>query len=222
MRFYYNLIADFKLFPKECQIGYSFSSDLPSVYPLIYFDAIIVVYEKLLFIYSSNLTKEKNDRLERINYEIKNSIFSCLYAFSSFAKDAVKVGNSNGVALASMRLKGAFEEAEKSNAEEIAKDAIGEITETLLTIASFKNNMVEPSRIGDPIEMLEKVLISASYKYKWVIKNEVSESLIKIQGDHDERWNYIKSLGMKLGSNFGFMFDEATGLNYAPDDPRRR
>jgi hypothetical protein len=39
---------------------------------------------------------------------------------------------------------------------------------------------------------------------------------------HKNRWGFIKRAGVKLGTNFGMMFDPVTGDDYAEDDPRRR
>lgn len=55
------------------------------------------------------------------------------------------------------------------------------------------------------------------------IDNEVKEVHIKtMEGNHDDRWKFITELGMRMGTNFGLMFDPADGKLYADDDPRRR
>jgi hypothetical protein len=40
--------------------------------------------------------------------------------------------------------------------------------------------------------------------------------------DHEGAWKFVTGLGMRLGRNFGFMFDPTTGELYPDDDPRRR
>jgi hypothetical protein len=39
---------------------------------------------------------------------------------------------------------------------------------------------------------------------------------------HDSSWAFIRRAGVRLGSNFGMMFDSLTGETYPEDDPRRR
>lgn len=44
----------------------------------------------------------------------------------------------------------------------------------------------------------------------------------KADRHHDGAWDFVKRAGVQLNSNFGLMFDPATGEDYAPNDPRRR
>ena len=41
------------------------------------------------------------------------------------------------------------------------------------------------------------------------------------EGNHDDRWEFITTLGQRLDTNFGFKFDPDTGKTYPDNDPRR-
>ena len=45
---------------------------------------------------------------------------------------------------------------------------------------------------------------------------------IRADRHHEEALNLVKRAGVQLHSNFGLLFDPATGQDYAPNDPRRR
>ena len=56
------------------------------------------------------------------------------------------------------------------------------------------------------------------------IEGEVMDTYLHARGleDHDSAWEFITKLGVRMGTNFGFAFDPATGELYPENDPRRR
>jgi len=197
------------------EFGYKYGSNLPQSYPLIYFDAIYVLFNSLVGLYSSGDVP----KIERAN--VKNHMFSCTFIYFTFASAAIKEGNSNGVALAAVNLEQAYTRTVELGAEEIAKDIIGEITRLAVLTGANPDKLKGGTFLNGSVpEYLEKVLINSPYRSN--IENEVSESYISIEAEHGNKWEYIKKLGVKMGTNFRFMFDEITGEDYSSEDPRRR
>src|SRR5690606_8110162 len=68
----------------------------PEWYPLVYFDAVDVVFIRLVEAVQAKKFKLKNEN---------TSIFNLLWIYSSFAEAALLAGNSDGAALAAIRIK---------------------------------------------------------------------------------------------------------------------
>lgn len=182
--------------------------DHPDLYPLIYFDALEVVYMKLVEIYAG----------DRDNHELENSIYSLLGVYSYFAESAITVKNIEGASLAATRLSRTFRHAEQNKADKFTKY----ITEQILRLGAEASKAKKKSGFLGNLDdwAIEELKKGKDIK---VISGEVMEIFIKTMGKDSEKvWKYITKLGLALGSNFGLMFDWMTGETYAKDDPRRR
>lgn len=196
---YYNCLLSF---------GDYYSRDNPNLYPLIYFDALFVVAQKLIKIYV-------NDKKTRL-YE---NIFSIAYEFSSFAESAIKVNNGSGASIATIRIKEVYHELKRANLDKEANDVIKLLVKIGMLAAGYKLKKSD-FMMG---QSLDKWIIDELFDSNEDISSEVLESHIKSEGgDDDLRWNFITMLGIKMGTNFGLMFDPVDGKLYSKDDPRRR
>jgi hypothetical protein len=199
--------------------SWKYNYDIPLSYPLIFFDAVHVLFDRLLDIYK--LRSVEGGQGRGIDFgDVHRWLYDCIYAYSSFAKDALTAGNPTGAALASMRLCEVYRSAVEAGANDVARDAIDDIVRTAIRIGADPEKM-KGNTLSNPMEYLEKEILASPYSDK--ISSAINEAYIKFdEGSHDAKFDYIKSLGRKLNTNFGFMFDPMTGQIYAKDDPRRR
>lgn len=199
--------------------SWKYNYDVPLAYPLIFFDAVHVLFDRLLVIYKLRSIKGSPGR--GIDFgDVHRWLYDCIYAYSSFAHDALKAGNPTGVALASMRLCEVYRSAVEEGADDVARDAIEDVVRTAIRIGTEPEKM-KGNTLSNPMEWLEKEIIASPYSDK--ISSAVHEAYIKFdEGSHEAKFNYIKTLARRLGTNFGFMFDPSTGQMYSQDDPRRR
>jgi hypothetical protein len=195
--------------------GYKYNNKYPDKYPLIYFDAISVVFNQLVRIY-----KEKKDS------DIKNRLFDCVYAYSSFAVEAIDVGNTDGASLASMDLRTSYQQLMENGIIDVAKDTIQLIVQVAIKAIDGRSILKKSTTFGEAIEYsLKKTITSSPFTEK--IKEEMFERYLKGSGKRIETGSrenvldYIKELGREMETNFGFMFDWRTGEMYAENDPRR-
>lgn len=188
---------------------HKYSWSYPNAYPLIYFDLIYVIFLKLVEEY-------KQRRLSNI----KNLLFDCTYTYSSFAIEAIKKGNSNGAALAAMRMKENYEHLMENNLQDIVSDIIGLFINVAAHAASHANQLSSVEFLREPIDTyLTNVIVNSVFRSE--IQKEMMDVYIKVPGDRDLKWKFITNLGVRMGTNFGFQFDPATGETYSTDDPRR-
>ncbi|HUV81269.1 MAG TPA: hypothetical protein VMW21_01985 [Patescibacteria group bacterium] len=188
---------------------YEYNYKYPGSYPLIYFDVIHVIFLQLI-------TSYKKTKI----YDVKNHIFSCIYIYSSFAKVAIEKENSNGAALAAMNLKDSYDELIKNGLEESAKEALKLLIDVGGEAAGHKDNLKKVEFIP---KLLDEYIIDIveSSSFREDISGEINEIYIRAGGNHDRVLIFIKALGKRMRTNFGFMFDWETGETYAKDDPRR-
>ena len=195
----------------NCLMTFSdiYNRGYPKAYPLIYFDALIVVMKRLVKIY-------KKDKKSRLN----ENIFSITRAFSSFAENAIRVENGSGASLAALRIKETYEELKDAGLDKEANNVIELLVRVGMIAAANKGKLKTATFMGKPLDQwVIEELVNANED----IAGEVSESYIKtMDGDHETRWGFVVELGKRMGTNFGLMFDPADGKIYADDDPRRR
>lgn len=197
----YNSLLDF---------SYKYQKDMQYGYPRIYFDALYVIFMKLLDIYQKNK-----------NYDIGNNIFSICWAIYSFGEDAITANNSRGASLAAFDLTTTYKELKKKGLDEKAKECMGLLVELGIQAAGKKEELEKVELFMG--KTFKEYVIDEIIKSGEDVSGDVNEGFIKsMGGDHDGRWEFIVNLGMRMGTNFGFMFDETTGELYSKDDPRRR
>ena len=96
-------------------------------YPLIYFDAIYVMFRQLISLRLKN----------RDNVDLRQHLFGCFHIYCAFAGPAIASGNNNGAALAALRLKTCYEELLKNDLQDSATEAI-QLLVTIGTAAAAK------------------------------------------------------------------------------------
>ena len=195
----------------ECLLhfGYEYRDKHPELYPLIYFDAIDVVFLKLVQIFLN----------DKKNTEIKESLFDCVSVYYSFGEKAIIAGNSDGAALASMNLKKSYEKLKENNLIDEAKYTIGLLVRIGIVAAAYKDKLAKARFLHKElsewiIEVVEKS------EFKDTITHEVFEGYLNFidMGSHDNLWKFITELGKRMKTNFGLRFDWKTGEKYPEDD----
>ncbi len=194
------------LFEVLLSSSHQYNNKYPTSYPLIYFDAVQVVFLQL----ASTFKKTQSRRL-------KENIFSCLHTYSSFAEAAIPTGNSNGAALTTIRLKEGYEELVREGLQESAKETIGLLIRVGGIAARHRDKLKKVEFLSKPIDQYI-MDIAASSPFRDEVITQVREAFVHLDSD----WNFVVEMGRRLGTNFGFMFDWTTGELYPDDDPRRR
>lgn len=182
--------------------SHKYNYDYPDLYPLIFFDAIHVLFNKMLDVYTQNAAPEKAS----IRGEAKVRLFDCAYVYASFAQKAIAAGNADGVALAAVNLKQIHRSALEAGAEDAAQDSIQLIVRLAIECAANPEKVAGSEILRLP-QGLEDIILNSTFTAE--IRSEVFESYLpgKIEGDYKKKWAYIKELGTKMGTNFGLNFD---------------
>jgi hypothetical protein len=181
-------------------------------YPLIYFDAVHVVVRKIIELY-----EEYN---EVINFD--EDIWRLNHIFYSYALNAVKEQNNRGFGLAVLRIYQTMQYLIENKIE----DPVNGIVELLIDLAFTSS--------GNPD--LEIIDFFGKDVHEWIFEKMISDInpatieravfdrylSFHRNGDRKTTWQFIKSMGVRLGTNFKLMFDWRSGQDYAPDDPRRK
>jgi hypothetical protein len=187
----------------------------PQLYPLIYFDLILVFFEKLLVVYRSEAVKETPYKKETLT-ELEHTFFNCIYAISSFGEDAVSVQNVNGVMLAVLRLKELNEQIVQDPSDKLLEYIVSEMVDLQLVIGASQEKLQEPNMLSKPIiGILEEVFIKSTHRR--LIEETVNKKYRDIILDSQGTWNYVKTLGVKMNTNFQLGFNEVTGEDYPPE-----
>lgn len=186
--------------------------EVPESYPLIYFDAVWVVILHLIRIYKKN-----NDLKTRDN------LLSCMYVYSSFSKNAIRVGNNRGAALGAIRLEEIFKKLKENSLPKEVEEAIRLFTEIGTRAREYKEKLEKVDFLEKHLDEWAMDILASEPEFISAISWELKESLIKssTEGNHDRIWSFITTLGRRMRTNFGFMFDWTTGKTYSEDDPRR-
>lgn len=187
--------------------GHEYNSKYPIAYPLIYFDAVYVVFRQLI----SAFKKYQNARL-------KENIFSLMYIYASFAEAAIPNGNSIGAALATWRLKESYDDLVGQGPEESAKEAVKLLVWIGGIAARQKDKLGKVDFLGN--QTIDEFVIDVVVKSPF--QDEVASEMGEAYMHSDVDWDFVVEMGKLLGTNFGFMFDWRTGELYPKDDPRRK
>lgn len=207
----YNTQYD-KLFNTISSFSYEYNNKHPKLYPLIYFDAIGVIFLQLVKIYKKN----------KISI-IKEKLSDYMYIYSSFGKNAMMVGNGEGATLAVIRLEEAYKKLIGENLTDTAKEMVRLLVGLAVMATIHKKKIEKGNWLNESLdEHIINILETSSFIKE--ISAEINESYTKLGlgSNHKTVWNFIKVLGKKMQTNFGFMFDWETGELYPKDDPRRK
>jgi len=174
-----------------------------------YFDALYVVIRKLIEIYT-----------ETQKPTISENIYSMAYAYVSFAKSAILVGNANGASLASIRIREVYQKLKEASLHKEAKNIISLLLKVGMLSAAHKDKLTRVDFIDQP---LNTWVMDVIVKSNEDIRGEVMDSYMDtVWENHTGVWGFITELGVRMGTNFGLMFDATNGKIYSNDDPRRR
>lgn len=196
-----------QLFEAVLSFRFEYINKYPMSYPLMYFDAVDVVFQQL----TSALKKTRGRRL-------KSDIYSCLYTYSSFAEAAILKGNSNGAALGTSKLKEGYEKLVSESLEGSAREAIGLLVRIGGAAALHRDKLREVDFLSNKCIDQYVMEILETSPHRAEVISDVRESHIHSDSD----WSFVVEMGRRLETNFGFMFDWTTGELYPDDDPRRR
>ncbi len=182
-------------------------------YPLVFFDAIMVVLNAAT---QAFLADRKNTKLKHMLYDLPNT-------FYRFADKAIATENGDGAMWAVIQLIRSYQDMIQKNLGDQASDIADMLIRLTGTAISKKSDLDLKNRWNTDIDIwIMKELENASFAY--IRSGDVVEVYTHSagMGKHDEIWAFIKQLGVKMGTNFGFMFDHETGEDYPEEDPRRR
>ena len=196
-----------QLFEALLSFSHEYDYKYPTAYPLIYFDAVQVVFLRLVLVFK----KYQSTKLKQI-------IFSLMYVYASFAEAAIPKGNSRGAALATMHLKESYDNLVSQGLEESAKEAIGLLVRIGGIAARHKDKLEKVDYLGNQTIDQFIIDIAVTSPFQDEITSEVREAYTRLELD----WDFVVEIGKRLGTNFGFMFDWRTGELYPKDDPRRK
>lgn len=207
MRDYHYFNEFDQLFEALLSFSHEYNNKYPISYPLVYFDAVHVVFLRLVPAFK----KYQSTRL-------KENIFSLMYIYASFAREAIPNGNSRGAALATIRLKESYDDLVSQGPEESAKEAIGLLVSIGGLAARHKDKLEKVDYLGNQTidQFIIDIVVSSPFQDK--VAYEVREAYTRLELD----WDFLVEMGKRLGTNFGFMFDWRTGELYPKDDPRRK
>lgn len=186
---------------------YKLSRDFPKKDPLIYFDAVDVLSRKLI----------KKLKPNQTSGEIHDNFYSCCYCFFTFVEKAIKVNNSKSVALSIMRLKSLYNILVEKHQENLASEIV--VLLVYIDVLLYKNSFQMGEWISQKND-LNTLILESPFRKK--IEYAINESYIKNISGSKSLWDYLTSMGKKMNTNFGFMFDPVTGQTYSENDPRRR
>lgn len=173
-----------------------YNHDKPDAYPLIFFDAIYILFEQLLRIYTA---PQKEEKISNNKGYIEDWLYSCAYAYYSFSSEAIKVCNGNGIAIAGMKLKYIYEKTVDTNAEKVAQNIIELIVQLAILTATNKEKLIGDAFLtGNIVSNLETIILNS--RHTEAIRRASYESYWNFHdGDHTKKGDYIRDLENKTG-----------------------
>lgn len=201
----------------ECLLGFgTLYRQKPSLYPLGYFNALIVMYKKSLQLYGAHLQRYG---------DVEKIILTAGCEFSSFAKEAVKARNVKGAELSVLELWRLYEELRDNGLVEQAHEVVQLLVPIGYLATIFQGGLLEREIFDEQIhDRVIKLLVESGED----VSEVVSRELLSVvgsgfgEGSYERAWGFLVDLGKRLKTNFGYNFDPATGELYSDDDPRRR
>lgn len=174
----------------------------PQAYPLIFFDSILVLVQKLI-------DKQKNDYKQ----DVEDRLFNMIYDIYQFAEGAIQAGNIDGTRLAITRYLIPFCNDFDKKGLEISRNDTAKLINKLGVLV-YDANKKGGKFVDFGNKKLDEVIIGfvSQHHYIRAVRDEMQELIIKTDVyDHDSAWEYIVKVGMIVGDNFGLMFDPMTG-----------
>lgn len=185
----------------------SYRERVPRAYPLIFFDAVQVVFRGLI----KELKRNSN---EVTRSKISDYIFNCMYAFSSFAEAAIDASNGRGASLATYRLNQAYDELNKcsngSDIEKVTNNAIELMIGVAFKAAGKGKEAISCEFLSEGIEEhVLRILSEIPGDKDKIIDTCVFNNFIRF--DMNENYaaikSFMKKLGTARGTNFGLRIE---------------
>lgn len=177
-------------------IGWEYHRSRPDSYPLIFFDALYVIADKLAP-YCTD---------EQASYDGSDGLFSLMHDVRSFAEVAIIAGNASGTALALRGVNDHMKIAKKNNLDDQVKYCLESILEIGAYAASAHlDDKVEFLMTSDGTVKGEATKIIVENHYGYDLSHAASELIIKFDKvkDYDELKKYLIEVGDAIGTNFG-------------------
>jgi hypothetical protein len=174
-------------------IGGGYDRPRSDKYPLIYFDALYVIARSLTPYYRPG-DKSKG------NSEIGDMLFTLMYEKQSFAEAALKVRNSNGLALALLRLTDHARLARDAGLQEQVNDVMDALLDVGVLVASVGDDLPRSDlNSGNLADEIKDTI--TDYADPSDLVKEAREILIKFKPEvkHDVASAYVKDVGIALG-----------------------
>lgn len=183
-------------------IGYAFERSRPDIYPLIHYDNLYVIANKL----APYCSDEEHDTDNR------NTLFSLMYGIKTFAERAIDSGNVPGASLSMLRLREQYDIAKKFSLNQQMEDCLIAIMDVGAYAAAAKfegvANFIRTESIAD-----EAIRLIGENIGNIDLDHEASEIMIKqsvgTESGYDEVKKYLVKLGDRLGTNFGLNLRDA-------------
>ena len=195
------------LFNAIMEFQWDYQNNHPKSYPLIYFNAIGVVFNGLI-------TELKRNSSKVTRSKISEHIFDLIYTYSSFARAAIDAGNGDGASLATLRLIEGYnklkENADESLLDKNARDAIGLMIDVAFHAAGQPLKNTKAGFLSEGIEeRLFNILSEIPTAYASVLDSEIMEDYFHSYNHKypDALKSFIKRLGMARETNFGLNLD---------------
>lgn len=175
----------------------------PSIYPLIWRDAVLATARALA------------DRAERAfkDARLESPLLSAMGLIADLGTAAARSGDERRAIIATFALGDLSSNAVRPYFHEYASD----IALNLVEIGLFSMEHGINSTDGRPLATwIAECLVS---NLKSVLKYPIHEAYFAARFEpvsHASRWSFIKEVGVVAEDNFGFRFDPATGADYAP------
>ncbi|MFA5009792.1 MAG: hypothetical protein WC553_00985 [Patescibacteria group bacterium] len=181
------------LFAALFSISAIYDQNHPDWYPLIYFDAVDVVFRRLMM-----LTPEESKHITNF----PDVVFQLYYIFYSFGVAAIKVGNRSGADLAATNLRNAIKSIVASSFKDMAAEALKMLFKLGATAAGHSDKFTTAGFLNDRLDdWIHKELVgmaSASDVY-----SEGLEIYLHADGDRKAVERYMFRVGYDLHTDFG-------------------
>ncbi|MDD5312743.1 MAG: hypothetical protein PHO26_06895 [Dehalococcoidia bacterium] len=189
-----------QLFSVLLSSGYKYCNKYTHSYPHLYFDALDVIFLRLISISGRNPSPS-----------IKQNIFDCVSIYSSFAKAAIVAGNSKGAAIAVYKLNSSLEELLNNGIEESAEEVIGLLVDVGSTAFYYRDK----TKITDFFhgQQIHQYIMDTLKNSP--LKNKVEDSLREIYLRMDNGSYYVIEMARLLQTDLGLILDPNIGVPYS-------
>lgn len=180
------------------EVGWGIRNDRPETYPLIHFDSIFVIANKL----APYVTDDE------YNNDDGNSLFSLAYDMYSCGESAVEANNMRGACLALLRLEQQCKIAEENGLRRYKQNILDAILRLGALAAGKELEGIADFLVTRGVSNLSEASIESLKKHAegYDLSSEAHEVTVKLAvgGDnYDKVKQYLSKAGHALGTDFG-------------------